>query len=179
MVLRLVSGPAAERSGRYWGWTIAGYGLTVVAVPALALPVGLAGACALVAAERVGKAARSPAEDTLLSHAGSPMGRGTAFAVHEALDQAGAFAGPSLVAAAVAGYGYGAGFGILAVPGVSVLVVLGRLARRVPAPAAYEDGAERVAPDLPARRVPWRRCGWVLRWQDWVESSGAMPFSRP
>lgn len=150
LVLRLVSGPAAERSGRYWGWTIAGYGLTVVAVPALALPVGLAGACALVVAERVGKATRSPAKDTLLSHAGSPMGRGTAFAVHEALDQTGAFAGPLLVAAAVAWHGYSTGFAILAVPGVAVLIVLVWLARRVPDPRVYEDGAERMPAEVPA-----------------------------
>ncbi|MGW3769565.1 MFS transporter [Actinomadura verrucosospora] len=151
LVLRLVSGPAAERSGRYWAWTIAGYGLTVVAVPALALPVGLAGACALVVAERVGKATRSPAKDTLLSHAGSPMGRGTAFAVHEALDQAGAFAGPLLVAAAVALHGYALGFGILAVPGLAVLVVLVWLARRVPDPQGYEEGVGRVPAPAPAR----------------------------
>ncbi|GAA1801985.1 MFS transporter [Actinomadura chokoriensis] len=150
LVLRLVSGPAAERSGRYWGWTIAGYGLTVVAVPALALPVGLAGASALVIAERIGKAARSPAKDTLLSHAGSPMGRGTAFAVHEALDQTGAFAGPLLVAAAVAWHGYGAGFGVLTLPGVAVLVVLVWLARRVPDPSLYEDDAGRSGAEAPA-----------------------------
>ncbi|GGQ25650.1 major facilitator superfamily protein [Actinomadura coerulea] len=150
LVLRLVSGPAAERSGRYWGWTIAGYGLTVVAVPALALPVGLAGACALVVAERVGKATRSPAKDTLLSHAGSPVGRGTAFAVHEALDQTGAFAGPLLVAAAVAWHGYGLGFGILALPGAAVLIVLVWLARRVPDPRVYEDTAARIPAEIPA-----------------------------
>ncbi|WP_433467489.1 MFS transporter [Spirillospora sp. CA-128828] len=142
LVLRLVSGPGAERTGRYWAWTIAGYGLTVVAVPALALPVGLAGACVLVIAERVGKATRSPAKDTLLSHAGTPMGRGTAFAVHEALDQTGAFAGPLIVAGAIAWHGYGAGFGVLVLPGVAVLAVLVWLARRVPDPSVYETGAE-------------------------------------
>jgi MFS family permease len=162
LVLRLVSGPAAERSGRYWGWAIAGYGLTVVAVPALALPVGPAGACALVVAERVGKAARSPAKDTLLSHAGSPMGRGTAFAVHEALDQTGVFVGPLLVAGALAWSGYGAGFGILALPGVGVLVVLVRLARRVPDPSVYEDGAGRVAAEVPATNSKAVRAGSPL-----------------
>src|SRR4051794_11063886 len=62
LVLRLVSGPAAERTGRYWAWTIAGYGLTVVAVPALALPVGLARAPPLLVAQPVGKAHRHPAQ---------------------------------------------------------------------------------------------------------------------
>ncbi|MEV0663799.1 MFS transporter [Actinomadura luteofluorescens] len=118
---------------------MAGYGLTVVTVP-----VELAGACALAVAERVGKATRSPAKDTLLSHAGNSMGRGTAFAVHEALDQTGALAGPLLVAAAVAWHGYGLGFAILAVPGLAVLVVLVWLARRVPDPRVYEDTAEQI-----------------------------------
>ncbi|BAH55674.1 hypothetical protein MLGJGCBP_07952 [Rhodococcus sp. T7] len=46
-------------------------------------------ACALVIAERVGKSVRSPAKDTLLSHAtaATGRGRGRGFAVHEALDQ--------------------------------------------------------------------------------------------
>ena len=34
LVLRLVFGPLADRSGRYWTLTIAGYALTAVCVPA-------------------------------------------------------------------------------------------------------------------------------------------------
>lgn len=145
LLLRLITGPAADRTGRYWGWTIGGYALTVIAVPALALPVGLAGACLLVIAERVGKATRSPAKDTLLSNAGTSMGRGTAFAVHEAMDQTGAFAGPLLVAAMIAWHGYGAAFAVLAIPGIAVLAVLAWLARRVPDPRVYEPAATPAA----------------------------------
>src|SRR3954463_9147141 len=36
LVLRLVFGPPPDRTGRYWGLTIAGYGLTAVCVPLLA-----------------------------------------------------------------------------------------------------------------------------------------------
>src|ERR1700710_431823 len=36
LVLRLVSGPLADRSGRYWPLTIIGYGMTAVCVPLLA-----------------------------------------------------------------------------------------------------------------------------------------------
>lgn len=35
--LRLVSGPLADRSRRFWAWTIAGYTLTVVTVPLLGI----------------------------------------------------------------------------------------------------------------------------------------------
>ena len=99
LVLRLVSGPAVDRTGRFWEWTIAGYVITAVSVPFLGLASALWIASALVVLERVGKAVRAPAKDTLLSHATAVTGRGRGFAVHEALDQFGALLGPLLVAA--------------------------------------------------------------------------------
>jgi MFS family permease len=163
LVLRLISGPAADRSHRYWGWAIGGYAITVVSVPALALPVGLAGACVLIIAERVGKAVRSPAKDALLAHAGTNVGRGKAFAVHEALDQTGAFAGPLLVAAALAvSGGYQLGFGLLLIPGVIALAILVGLARRVPEPSHYE--ASHTAEDGSPLALPrsfWRYAGFT------------------
>ena len=85
---------------------------------------------------------RSPAKDTLLSHASTQTGRGTAFGVHQAMDQAGAVAGPLLLAAILwqnAG-NYRLAFGVLVVPGVVVLELLLWLRHRVPEPAAYEMG---------------------------------------
>ena len=142
--LRLVSGPLADRTQRFWAWTIAGYALTVVSVP----PLGVAGAlwlaCALVIAERVGKAVRSPAKDTILSYATARTGRGRGFAVHEAMDQIGALAGPLVVAAVLAltGDRYGPALGVLAVPGALVLALVVWLRVRVPDPAAYEHGSK-------------------------------------
>ncbi len=144
---RLLSGPLAERTGRFWAWTIAGYALTVAAVPLLGLVGVLWAACTLVIAERVGKAVRSPAKDTLLSHATAVTGRGRGFAVHEAMDQVGALAGPLLVAAILAaGAGYGPALGVLAVPGLVTLAVLLRLRARVPDPAGYETPTDYRAP---------------------------------
>src|SRR3978361_783440 len=37
LLLRLVSGPLADRTGRYWTVTLVGYGLTAVCVPLLAV----------------------------------------------------------------------------------------------------------------------------------------------
>jgi len=135
-------------------------------VPALALPVGLAGAAALIIVERVGKAIRSPARDALLANAGSQTGRGKAFAVHEALDQAGAFLGPLLVAAALAATGgYRLGFALLGGPGLAALIVLIWLARRVPEPAAYEEpeGKARETAVSPLRlpSIFWRYAGFT------------------
>ncbi|MFE9448906.1 MFS transporter [Streptomyces sp. NPDC006739] len=138
--LRLLSGPLADRTRRFWGLAIAGYALTVVSVPLLGVVGVLWAACVLVIAERVGKAVRSPAKDTLLSHATAATGRGRGFAVHEAMDQVGALVGPLTVAGVLAltGGQYGPALGVLAAPGVAVLGVLFWLRGRVPDPEAYE-----------------------------------------
>jgi len=138
--LRLVSGPLADRTRRFWGLAIAGYALTVLSVPLLGVVGVLWAACALVIAERVGKAVRSPAKDTLLSHATAATGRGRGFAVHEAMDQVGALIGPLVVAGVLAltGGDYGPALGVLAVPAVAVLGLLVWLRGRVPDPEAYE-----------------------------------------
>ncbi|GGU91991.1 major facilitator superfamily protein [Streptomyces filipinensis] len=166
--LRLVSGPLADRTRRFWGLAIAGYALTVASVPFLGVVGVLWAACALVIAERVGKAVRSPAKDTLLSHATAATGRGRGFAVHEALDQIGALIGPLLVAAmlALTGGDYGPALGVLALPGVAVLVLLVWLRARVPDPEAYERGASTGTPrDQPADgRLPsafWAYAGFT------------------
>lgn len=143
---RLVTGPLADRTRRWWSLTIAGYAMTAVAVPALALGGGLAVAAALVLLERLGKAVRTPARDVMISQAGARMGRGWAFAVHEATDQIGAVAGPLLVAGAVAVGGYALGFGMLALPGAAAIGVLLVVRRVVPHPERYEDGEDPGAP---------------------------------
>lgn len=125
-VLRLVFASLADRSGRYWTLTLAGYLLTAICVPALAVApfvggAGLVLACVLVLAERTGKAVRSPAKTALLAHAASGVGLGRGFAVHKALDQVGAVAGPLVVA------GIAALTGALW-PALAVLVVPGTLA---------------------------------------------------
>ncbi|MGN6577046.1 MAG: MFS transporter [Nocardioides sp.] len=148
LVLRLASGPWADRSGRYWGLTIVGYAMTAVCVPLMAVApfaggAGLALACTLVLLERTGKAVRSPSKSTLLAHAAREVGRGRGFAVHKALDQVGAFAGPLLVAGVVALAGaMWAGLAVLAVPGAVAMVLLLWLRARTPHLGHEETAAE-------------------------------------
>ena len=140
LVFRLVSGPLADRTRRYWALSIAGYAVTLISVPLLAVARPLAAASSLVIAERFGKAVRTPARDTMLSQASTDMGRGWGFAIHETLDQTGAFAGPLLVALVLyLGGGYRLGFAVLAVPAALSLLILARLRKAAPDPAAYED----------------------------------------
>jgi MFS family permease len=135
---RFVTGRVSDRTGRHWALSIAGYAITLVAVPLLAAAQALWQAAALIVAERFGKAVRAPARDTMLSQAGASLGRGWAFAVHEALDQSGAVSGPLLVAGMVAVSGFKLAFAVLAIPGVFALLVLARLRLAVPRPETYE-----------------------------------------
>ncbi|MCD2191076.1 MFS transporter [Actinomycetospora soli] len=96
-LVRLWSGPAAGRSGRYWTWTVIGYLVNLLAVPALALAGSWPVAAGLIVLERVGKGLRNPPRDTMISFAGNVLGQGWAFALREALDQAGAVIGPLAV----------------------------------------------------------------------------------
>lgn len=162
LVLRLVSGPWTDRTGRYWGVTIAGYALTIVSVPLLAVTpflgaAGLAVASVLILLERTGKAVRSPAKTALLARAAQHVGRGRGFGVHKALDQAGAFAGPLLVAAVVAVTGaLWTGLAVLAVPGAVAMLVL--LATRANSPQPqHEHPAATTPPPAEAPR------GWVAQ----------------
>jgi len=102
----------------------------------------LAPAGLLYNGERVGKAVRTPARDSMLAHASAGIGRGYAFGLHEVLDQTGAMAGPLLIAAVLAlGGNYRLAFALLALPGVLAVVVLLRLRGRAPDPTAWEPSA--------------------------------------
>ncbi len=146
LVLRLAFGPLADRTGRYWSLTLVGYGLTAVCVPLLAVTpfVGAAGlslAVVLILAERSGKAVRSPSKSALLAHAAGAVGLGRGFAVHKALDQVGALAGPLAVAAVVAVSGaIWPAMLALAIPGAVALALLMLIRHRVPDPAVLDRG---------------------------------------
>ena len=162
LVLRLVFGPAADRTGRYWALTITGYALTAVCVPLLWFAprlgsAGLGAAVALILLERLGKAVRSPSKSALLAHVAGAVGRGRGFGVHKALDQVGAFSGPLLVAAVVAASSgvIWPGMAVLAIPGAAAMVLLVLLRLRVPDPSVY-DAAPAPAPG----GAPGPRRGW-------------------
>jgi MFS family permease len=182
LVLRLPFGTRADRSGGYWPMTIAGYGLTAVCVPAMAVTpflgaAGLTVGCLLVLAERTGKAVRSPAKSTLLAHAAGPVGLGRGFGVHKALDQVGAFAGPLLVAAVAALTGaLWPALAVLAVPGAAAMGLLVWLRRRTGDPLARAAG---TAPDRTSllragRDLP--RAFWLFAGSAGLATAGLVTF---
>ncbi len=151
--LRLVSGRAADATGRFWPIMISGYVLQMASVPALALTGSWPAAAALIILERVGKAVRNPPRDVMLSHAAKHVGGyGYVFGLHEAMDQSGALFGPLLVAGMLVWRGsYHLAFAALLVPAAInlSLVIVARLL--YPRPQDMEAGPIMVRGDrLPA-----------------------------
>lgn len=94
--LRLLFGRVADKTKKYWPMVIIGYLIDTLAVPLLAFvgPHGWIYACIILSVERVGKAIKKPAKDTVLSFAAKEEKVGRSFALQEVLDQIGAFLGP-------------------------------------------------------------------------------------
>lgn len=132
-MLRLLSGSAADRTKLYWPITLGGYVVQMAAVPLLAFAGNWWAAAALIILERAGKATRNPPRDAMLARAGDEIGHGWAFGLHEALDQAGAVAGPLIAAGVIALHGdYRTAFLWLGVPAALTLLSLFSVRLRFP-----------------------------------------------
>ena len=153
--LRLLSGFVADKTKKYWTLVIFGYALQVLAVPALALipENGWMVACGLVIMERIGKAVKKPAKNTLVSFAASEVGTGKGFAYQEFLDQLGAFLGPVIlfVIASVKGTDelfstYRLCFAVLGIPALITIGLVVYAKVKYPHPEMFEKTAEEAGP---------------------------------
>lgn len=159
--LRYVFGRLTDRTRRYWPMVLFGYALDVVAVPALAL-VGRNGwvlACALLIIQRLGKAIKKPAKDTVMSFAASQEGVGKSFAIQELLDQIGAVLGPLLLYLIMLFQhrddtfsDYRSCFAFLAIPGAITLLLLWLTYKRFPHPEDFEPEPKEYVPFRVSKR---------------------------
>ncbi len=159
--LRYVFGRLTDRTRRYWPMVLFGYVLDVVAVPALAL-VGRNGwvlACALLIIQRLGKAIKKPAKDTVMSFAASQEGVGKSFAIQELLDQIGAVLGPLLLYLIMLFQhrddtfsDYRSCFAFLAIPGAITLLLLWLTYKCFPHPEDFEPEPKEYVPFRVSKR---------------------------
>lgn len=128
--LRLLAGMMSDKSGKPWLFMFIGYGM-LLSVPVMGLTMQWDFLVILILMERIGKALRNPAKDTVLSGvAENQVGIGFAFGLQEALDQLGAFLGPLVFTAIFYFTGkngiseYQAGYKLLIVPFVILMMFL-------------------------------------------------------
>lgn len=153
--MRYVFGRITDRTRSYWPMTILGYVLDIIAVPALALvgDHGWIAACMLLVVQRMGKAIKKPAKDTIMSFAASQEGAGRSFGLQELLDQIGAFLGPVLLWLVMLGRAdespvrtYSICFAVLAIPGFITLLLLLYTRSRFPNPERFEPEPKEYIP---------------------------------
>jgi MFS family permease len=148
-VLKLFSGWLADRLGTRKPIVAAGYTLSSLSKPLVAVAGTPWQVLVIRFLDRVGKGVRTSPRDALIADSVSPAQRGQAFGLQRTMDHAGAITGP-LVAAALLAALHGRlriVFGLAAVPALlSVLVIL-LFVREVP-PAG---GARTALPQLTLR----------------------------
>ena len=95
-LLRTVFGRLSDRMKRRKLFIFLGYGFSAISKPFLYLANAWTTVLAVKFADRVGKAARTPARDALISTSVDPASKGIAFGFHRAMDRIGAVGGPLL-----------------------------------------------------------------------------------
>ncbi len=153
--MRYVFGKITDKTKKYWPMTIVGYILDVLAVPALALvgEHGWIAASALLVIQRMGKAIKKPAKDTIMSFAATQEGVGKSFGIQEVLDQIGAFLGPVLLylvmlfkTEGTTFQIYSTCFAVLAIPGAITIVLLFYTKHKFHNPEQFEPSPKEYIP---------------------------------
>jgi len=160
--IRLASGYFADKMKAYWLFTFVGYGM-LVTVPLLSLTGVWQVAALFIVLERLGKALRAPARDTIVSQASKQVGTGFGFAISEVMDQIGALTGPLILMALFMFAGnsgneiakYQKGYSLFWIPFVLVMVCVVFAYLRVPDPAKLEASIKRAPEPDKLSRTYW------------------------
>ena len=159
--LRLFAGILSDRSGRHWYFMFAGYGM-LLSVPLMGLTVNWDFLVVFMLLERMGKALRNPAKDTVLSGvAENQVGIGFAFGLQEALDQLGAFLGPLVFTAVFFFTGkngireYQLGYKMLLVPYLLLLLFLTFAHRKITGANLLPSAPARTSQSIKLEPIFW------------------------
>ena len=152
-VLKIVSGRLSDRWRGRKPIVLAGYSLSSVVRPLMAVVTVWPHVLALRFVDRMGKGIRGAPRDAMLAHLATPETRGRVFGLNRAMDHAGAVAGPLLASLFLVFHPgeYRTLFALTLVPGIIVILVI----LRVPEVAAVDAGRAHLRDDTghPAR---WR-----------------------
>jgi MFS family permease len=148
-VLKLFSGWWTDRLGVRKPIVAAGYTLSSVSKPLVALAGAPWHVLLIRFVDRVGKGIRTSPRDALIADSVSPTQRGQAFGLQRTMDHAGAIAGPLVGAALLAALPdrYRLVFALAAVPALLSVLVIFLFVREIPPPV----GARKAPPQLTLR----------------------------
>ena len=146
-VLKILSGRLSDRWSARKPFVMAGYGISTLARPLVALATSWLHVLAVRLTDRVGKGIRAAPRDALLASWADPATRGYVFGLHRAMDHAGAIVGPLLASLFLWFFPeqYRTLFALTLIPGLIAVAML------VPVPdAPAPQEAARQSSDEPA-----------------------------
>jgi len=132
-LLKLVSGIWSDRVRRRKPLVLAGYSLSSLARPLVAVATGPLAVLAIRFVDRLGKGVRTSPRDALIADSVEPGRRGRAFGFHRSMDHAGALLGPLLAAALLATcvQDLRTVFALAAIPGLLAVLLIAFKVREV------------------------------------------------
>ena len=147
-LLKLLSGSWSDRLPSRKGLVLAGYGLSSLARPLIALVASPLGVLLVRVSDRVGKGVRTSPRDALIADSSPPGGRGKAFGFHRSMDHAGAVVGPLLatVALYLLANDLRTVFWLAGIPGILAVILIILKLREVPREAAQLSTSKKLLP---------------------------------
>ncbi len=161
-LLKLASGIWSDRVRRRKRLVLAGYGLSAVARPLVAIATGPLAVLGIRFSDRVGKGIRSSPRDALIADSVAPQLRGRAYGFHRAMDHAGALVGPLIATALLAGWTKDLRliFALAAIPGLLAVLLIVLKVREAVTAETFLRAKGSFLGDLP--RGPMRRYLLIL-----------------
>lgn len=156
-LLKIVTGRVSDLRGARKPFVLAGYGVSTLARPLVALATSWTHVLAVRLADRVGKGIRSAPRDALLASWATPDTRGYVFGLHRAMDHSGAIVGPLLASLFLFLFPgeYRTLFALTLLPGlvaVAMLLPVPDVGTPGPAPGSAGPGAGPAALGAPFHR---------------------------
>jgi MFS family permease len=121
---RMVSGSLSDKVGKRKIFILAGYGLSTISKPFLAITTTWQQAFLVRAGDRIGKGLRTAPRDALIADSVYESSSGKAFGLHRTIDQMGAIAGPIAAFALLQVMDIRGIFLISLIPGAIAVIIL-------------------------------------------------------
>jgi MFS family permease len=161
-VLKVISGYWSDRRSRRRPIVIAGYALSSISRPLIALTMTWPQVLVIRALDRTGKGIRGAPRDALLARFATPSTRGRIFGFHQAMDHVGAIVGPVMATVILffVPEGYRLVFGLTAIPGAIAVALLFFVDEdaAVDKPLPHQPSITSLRPEVP-RPLPPRLIG--------------------
>jgi MFS family permease len=155
-VLKVISGYWSDRRSQRRPIVIAGYALSSISRPLIALTMTWPQVLLIRALDRTGKGIRGAPRDALLARFATPSTRGRIFGFHEAMDHVGAIVGP--VTATVILFfvpeGYRLVFGLTAIPGAIAVTMLFLVDEDAAVDVDEDAAVDKTLPNQPSTTRP-------------------------